>query len=186
MRRHVILTTCLLWLAAPAIASAQDPWSPIKPDLSKHIDDGIFSQNPFELPFQVMSNKTVESLNPKQPGDDFEQIYDIGFEDLVEFLAKKENRKAGFDIIDGAVFEECGEMKFKIVGEQRDGAGKQYRFFNKNCSRDFIIVVVAAGAGKSKVTFKNVVLTTSASGVLPTRAGFEGATFERSVPLDGT
>lgn len=186
MRRHVILASYLLSLATPTLASAQDAWSPIKPDLSKHIDDGIFSRNPFELPFQIMSSKTIESLNPKQPGDDFEQIYGVGFAELTDFLGTPEHRKAGFDIINGAIFKECGDMKFKIVGEQSSEDGKQYRFFHRNCSRDFLIHVSDAGAGRTRVVFKNVVLTTSASGVLPTRAGFEGATFDGAAPLDGT
>ena len=177
-----IITAALLITSTASSLHAETPWSPLKPNISAYVTDGIFEKSPLILPFTQVS---VEAIMPDayQPSQDFQHVYDAPYDQVIAFFESEDARKNGVQIFDTNILPEAKGIEVRVFGSQKEGNGMQYRMAHRQLSRDFNLLVEPYN-GQTRVIFKNVVLTNLSSGVMPARAGYKAATFDEPVPFN--
>jgi len=170
---------CVALFASPLVASAQDPYSPIKPLKTKLVTNGRFQTSPLKLPFKQINVSTVA----EGAAVNFEHIYAKSPQEILAYFQDQTNNPDGFELFDATVYPVGGALRFKLIGSQtRREGGFELRFASPNSSRDFRIQVYDRG-GNAAVKFVNLVLTNPTSGVGPAREGFHPVGMTQEIPF---
>lgn len=182
LRKMLSFTISCAILTTATLAVAQTPWSPLKPNMSKYITDGIFDKSPIKLPFTQIS---VETITPDsaQTSQDFVHVFDAPYEEVITYLNSEDARKYGIEIFDTSVFPEAKGIKVRAIGSKQEDGGLELRFAHRKLSRDVLLLIVPQN-GQTHITFKNLVLTNISSGVMPARAGFKGDSLPNEIPFN--
>lgn len=182
-RHTLFVTVAMTTLLTCAVASAQQPWSAIKPNPSVQVTDGVFLESPLRLPFSQVSVESVAPQNSAQPSQDFEHVYNASYEEVFEFFNGEDARKQGSAVLDAKLFPESKGYKLRTSGSGEEGNGTFFRLAHRELSRDILIVVMPRG-NQTTVIFRNVVITNISSGVMPARQGFLGVNFKDALPFN--
>lgn len=184
--RHALIASFAMvftLLVSVSSASAQNPWSPIKPNPSVQVTDGVFAASPLRLPFTQVSVVAVAPENSEQPSQDFEHVYNAPYAEVVEFFNGEEARKDGHEVLDANAFPESKGYKLRTSGSGDERNGMFFRLSHREISRDILVLVEPRGS-QTVVTFRNVVITNISSGVMPARQGFLGVNFREALPFN--
>lgn len=166
-------------LGSPLLASAQEPYSPIKPSKTKLVTNGRFQTSPLKLPFKQINVSTVA----EGAAVNFEHIYAMSSQEVLAYFQDQTNNPDGFELFDATVYPVGANLRFKLIGSQaRREGGFELRFASPNSSRDFRIQVYDRG-GNAAVKLINLVLTNPTSGVGPAREGFHPIGLTQELPF---
>lgn len=166
-------------ISSPLTASAQEPYSPIKPSRTKLVTNGRFQTSPLKLPFKQINVSTVA----EGAAVNFEHVYAKSAQEVLAYFQDSTNNPDGFELFDARVYPIGANVRFKLIGSQaRREGGIELRFASSNGSRDFRIQVYDRG-GNAAVKLVNLVLTNPTSGVGPAREGFHPIGMNDELPF---
>jgi hypothetical protein len=177
MRALCVVCLVAVALLSPSPSSAQSPYSPLTPDTTTMLTTGRFERSPLRLPFPEQSVNAISRDNRI----DFEHIYNVPFETVLNWLRDPKNNKDGFELIDPAVYPAAAGLRFRLMSAPTN-AGGGLVFEHPTLSRRIVIDISPRGA-QTAVVFQNQVLTDLFSGVMPARQGFIPAGINAIIPF---
>lgn len=179
MMKH-FAAALLVSMLAPAVTSAETPYSPKKSSPSALIQHAVYDKVPIRMT-QWNVTGTRQVVNGKRL--DFEQSYDVPYWDMVQFFEDAYKNKQAVSVLDPDVFPHAKNPELKVYGTHSKGDVTFFSLGHPDLPYKFELQIRPDDQSKAVVVIQNAVYSNIYSGTMPARVGFKPAGKTAEIPF---